>query len=70
VRAYAQHFGIDQITSYNTRVETVDKVQNGSKESWRLRLRKLETLQDGHLRETIWEEVNHLFLSRRIRLIT
>lgn len=63
------HFGIDRITSYNTRVETVDKVQTGSKEVWRLRLRKLETMEDGLLRETIWEEVRCLCLSRCIKTV-
>lgn len=53
VHSYAKHFGVDEVTSYDTRVELVEKVA----QYWRIRLRRLDEV-DGQLKETMWDEVS------------
>ncbi|WVQ72197.1 hypothetical protein IAR50_001743 [Cryptococcus sp. DSM 104548] len=52
VHDYAQHFGIDKLTSYNTRVELAEKVGD----IWRLTLRKVVDEGQDQAREEYWTE--------------
>ncbi|ORY32264.1 hypothetical protein BCR39DRAFT_587004 [Naematelia encephala] len=51
VHDYARHFGLDEITSYNTRVEHATKINTASGDVWRLTLHNLESGQ-----EKFWTE--------------
>lgn len=55
VQRYAQHFGVNKVTSYNTRVEKVSKLPGGS---WRVEVRSVEPVDGGKVRETYWTEVS------------
>lgn len=58
VRGYVEHFGIDTVTQYNTRVEHAEKVpDDGGK--WRLTLHQLEAVDGdgGAVREAYWTQV-------------
>lgn len=52
VRGYVQHYGIDKLTEFNTRVERAEK----SGDKWTLTLHKLEPLE-GAVRETFYTRV-------------
>lgn len=56
VQSYADHFGIGLLTSYNTRVEKVEKIHG----RWRLALRSIEAvpLSSSQVRERRWVEVS------------
>lgn len=56
MQSYTRHFGIDRLTSYNTRVERVEKIGG----RWRLALRSVETLptSSSQVRERTWFEVS------------
>lgn len=57
VRGYVEHYGIDKLTKFNTRVEHAEKV--GDK--WRLTLHKLEA-EEGAVRETFWIDEFDVFI--------
>lgn len=57
VQRYAKHFGVDAVTSYNTRVEKVHKLPSGS---WKVEARSLEPIESGKVKEKYWSEVGSI----------
>lgn len=55
VHDYWKHFGLESITTLNTRVEKAEKKEDGS---WELRLRQQEATEDGsRVLESTWTDV-------------
>lgn len=54
VQSYVKHYGIDQFTSYNTRVEQAEKIGD----IWKLTLRKVVDEGEDRVREDYWIEVS------------
>ncbi|OXG54155.1 dimethylaniline monooxygenase [Cryptococcus neoformans] len=52
VQSYVKHYGIDQFTSYNTRVERAEKIGD----IWKLTLRKVVDEGEDRVREDYWIE--------------
>lgn len=54
VQSYVKNYGIDQITSYNTRVERAEKIGD----TWKLTLRKVVDEGEDRVREEYWTEAS------------
>jgi hypothetical protein len=57
VHDYWKHFGLESLTTLNTRVEKAEKKEDGA---WELRLRQQETTGNGdQVIESTWTDVSH-----------
>jgi hypothetical protein len=72
LKSYSEHFELDKITSYNTRVEKAVKVlgTESTPPKWRLTLRKLESEGTDKAKETFWVQVGTGFGSVQSALTT